>query len=457
MRRSADRLTRLIADAAALGWFRSVEVSGLDRVGWDRPVLVVASHQGGFVDPALLASVLPRLPRFLAMATLWRNPLLRPLLRFAGAIPVRGAADGATAGNVSSFASCHEVLRAGGVVAVFPEGQASDAPHLLRVKTGAARIALGARAAGVAGLLILPVGLVYEAKQRARSRAFVRVGRAIDLDHELAAFAAPGEPADDENRDAVQRLTAEIEVRLAEAALDFEDAAQAADLWTAAAVSLRREGGNPAWSPQLSDLEERADRLARLPAAAQSQIRAAAADYRRALDANQTDDRVVAAGPRHGLGTARLAGGVATVLVLPFALVGVVVNLPPAALVHLVGRRPAAPVTLATVKFLVGLVVFPLAWLAVRYWLVEELAHPWAVTAAIGPACGLVAAVVADRLRRARLARLRPGRLVLPDRAAGDLRDRRAWLIDLVRTELVSPAGTGDPGAGGTGKPGGSA
>ena len=440
MRRLADRLTRWIADAAALGWFRSVEVSGLDRAVADRPVLVVASHQGGFVDPALLASVLPRLPRFLAMATLWRNPLLRPLLRFAGAIPVRRAADGATAGNVSSFAACHEVLRAGGVVAVFPEGQASDAPHLLRVKTGAARIALGARAAGVAGLMILPVGLVYEAKQRARSRAFVRVGRPIDLDRELALFTAPGERADEENRGAVQRLTAEIEVRLADASLDFEDAAQAADLWMAAAVSLRREGGNPAWSPPLSDLEDRADRLAGLPVVAQSRIRSAAADYRQALEVNQTDDRVVAAGPRHGVGAARVVGGVATVIALPLALVGAAVNLLPAALVHLAGRRPAAPVTLATVKFLVGLVAFPLTWVAVRYWVVEGRAHPWAVTIAIGPACGLVAAAVADRLRRARLARLRPGRLVLPDRAAEDLRDRRAWLVDLVRTELASAA-----------------
>ena len=154
---------RVLARLATLGWFRTVEHTGLEHVPDDGPVLVVANHGGGFVDPALLAATLPRFPRFLAMATLWKTPA-RPFLWFAGAIPVYRSADGGTRDNLHTFAACHDVLAAGGVIGIFPEGQASDEPHLLPVKTGAARIVIGARARGTQGLKILPVGLIYEDK-----------------------------------------------------------------------------------------------------------------------------------------------------------------------------------------------------------------------------------------------------------------------------------------------------
>jgi 1-acyl-sn-glycerol-3-phosphate acyltransferase len=443
VRALADRVLRLVARAACVGWFRSVEVSGLDRVRWEGPVVIVANHTGGFVDAALLAAVLPRVPRFLAMARLWKVWPARPFLRFAGAIPVQRAADGATAGNVGTFASAEDTLRSGGAIAIFPEGQASDEPRLLPVKTGAARIALGARARGVAGIRVVPVGIMYEAKQRARSRAYLRVGAPLDLE------AAPRElvGADEEDREAVRSLTEEIRRRLAHAALDYADAAQAAELWLAAEVSLRRVGGSPSWAPPLSALEERAGALAELPGPAQAEVRRAALDYRWALEVNATTDRAVAAGRRHGLGAARVAGGLLTLAAVPVAALGLVVNALPAFLVHLAGRRPAAPVTLATVKFLVGLVVFPLSWIALRTWVIRDAPHPWLLTAMLGPVCGLVAAVVADRLRRARLARLRPGRLVVPDRAAEDLFERRAWLVESVRAGLQDP---GSPAPGST-------
>src|SRR5215210_1223674 len=116
MRRLADRLVRLIAKAATLGWFRAVEVTGLERIPRSGPVLLVANHHGGFVDPALLVAMVPRPVRFLAMASLFRIVPLRPLLAFAGAIPVHRArdADGAGAGargNVDAFDASFAHLR----------------------------------------------------------------------------------------------------------------------------------------------------------------------------------------------------------------------------------------------------------------------------------------------------------------------------------------------------------
>ncbi|MGH2630123.1 MAG: 1-acyl-sn-glycerol-3-phosphate acyltransferase, partial [Actinomycetota bacterium] len=149
--RARALVMRSIARVAVAGWFASVETSGLERVPERGPVLVVASHEGGFVDPALLTATLPRFARFLAMASLWRTPA-RPFLTLAGAIPVRRASDGPTTGNERAFRACHEVLAGDGVVAIFPEGRASDEVQLLPMRTGAARIAIGARTAGAEGL-----------------------------------------------------------------------------------------------------------------------------------------------------------------------------------------------------------------------------------------------------------------------------------------------------------------
>ena len=91
------------------------------------------------------------------------------------------------------------------MLGIFPEGEASDEAHLLPIRTGAARIALGAHSRGAMGLRIVPVGLIYEDKQRARSRAYVRVGDPIELDSDLATN--PAVPPDETDRDAVDSAT----------------------------------------------------------------------------------------------------------------------------------------------------------------------------------------------------------------------------------------------------------
>jgi glycerol-3-phosphate O-acyltransferase/dihydroxyacetone phosphate acyltransferase len=446
MRRLADRLVRLIAKAATFGWFRAVEVTGLERIPRTGPVLLVANHHGGFVDPALLVATVPRPVRFLAMASLFRILPLRPLLVFGGAIPVHRArdADGEGAGtrtNVDAFAACFAHLREGGAIGIFPEGEASDEAHLLPIRTGAARIALGAHSRGAMGLRVVPVGLIYEDKQRARSRAYVRVGDPIELDSDLATN--PSVPPDETDRDAVASLTSTIEARLADAALDFQSAEQRSALRLAANVALRWEHGDPRGRPPVGEVERLADRLSEAPASEEESVRAAAIAYRESLAAAGVSDAVVAPGAREALLRRSRLGWLLTLALAPLAAIGLVANAVPVVAVFVVGRRPMPPVTHATAKFLTAIVLFPANWALLRWFVFDATSHPWLLTLAVGPVCGLAALWCVGRAIRARRARLGLRRLAAASGLVEDLRARRAHLLDAVRAATATAIGGG--------------
>ena len=120
---SIRSLTRLITRA----WFRRVESVGMERLPDDRPLVVVANHANGFVDPVLLLALSPRPLRFLAKSTLWKVPGVKWVLAFAGVLPVHRAQDaGGTKGNLSVFAAVERELSHDAAIALFPEGTVND-------------------------------------------------------------------------------------------------------------------------------------------------------------------------------------------------------------------------------------------------------------------------------------------------------------------------------------------
>ncbi|HEV7721169.1 MAG TPA: 1-acyl-sn-glycerol-3-phosphate acyltransferase, partial [Iamia sp.] len=344
-----DRAIVALARFLTRAFFRSVEVEG--RPPPEGPVVLAASHLYGFVDPVVLVARLGRFPRFLAKATLWDVPGAGVLLRLARAIPVHRPEDGVVEGaNDGTFAAAVEALRAGGLVAIFPEGTTHDEPTLRPLRTGAARIALDAAAAGVTRVSVVPVGVTYEDKVDVRGRALVSYGPPIPV-----VAPAPGADA----RAAVRDLTDRLQRALQDLTPHFATTEEALALQAAATISLTVDGD----PPLLADVSARARRLARLEDGRRDALVDLVARYRMLLGFVDLDDADVARRDVLAVLARRLVVlGVLGVLLAPFAVAGLFANLVPAALVLVAGLVVRAPVSKGTVRLLVALVAFPTMW-----------------------------------------------------------------------------------------------
>lgn len=211
-RRFTDRTIGLIARGLVLAFHRSVDVRWRDRMPRNRPALIVANHGNGLVDAVVVAAVLGRLPRFLAEAALWKVIAVRPFLWLVGVLPVYRSADGdRSSDNASVFDACHHELAQGATVAIFPEGTTGDRAGLDRVKSGAARIALGSLPTAP-NLVIVPIGMAFESTVETRSRAVVMFGEPIVVAEFAGAGLAPdGEPDRSDAAALTERITQALE------------------------------------------------------------------------------------------------------------------------------------------------------------------------------------------------------------------------------------------------------
>ncbi len=183
------RVIRAWAGLLVATWYRTQVVGA--QVPKTAPVVMVVNHTNGLCDGHFQLAVTERPVHVLAKYKLFEIPVLGWVVRNVGAIPVYRKKDGVdTSRNTDSFRAIHEALAKGDVIAVFPEGESRATPFLRELKTGAARMALGAEE-GLewrAGVQIVPVGITYEDTERFRSRAEAWVGEPLVVHDCYAAW-----------------------------------------------------------------------------------------------------------------------------------------------------------------------------------------------------------------------------------------------------------------------------
>ena len=115
--------------------FADLTVSGAENLSTAGPLIVASNHLSN-LDPAIVASALPRNPQFLAKKELFSNPLFAMLLQGYGVHPVdRQRAD------LKAVNWAARKLRSGAVIILFPEGTRSRGEGLLRARLGVAHLA----------------------------------------------------------------------------------------------------------------------------------------------------------------------------------------------------------------------------------------------------------------------------------------------------------------------------
>jgi glycerol-3-phosphate O-acyltransferase/dihydroxyacetone phosphate acyltransferase len=382
-RRFTDRTLGLLAQLLVYEFHRSVNVAFRDRLPKDRPVLIVANHGNGFVDPIVVAAVLGRLPRFIAKAALWKVFVARPFLWLAGVIPVYRASDGdRSSKNASVFDACHRKLAQGATVAIFPEGTTGDRGGLDRVRSGAARIALGALPTAP-DLVIVPIGLAYEDRVETRSRAVVMFGEPIVVaEHASTQLSSDADP----DRDDVRELTATITASLEDVSPSFTSVDERELL--RAAANTEREAEDGKHIPSFGEIEVVARRLAAAPASARARVVEAYERYATRLqlvgisDSQLSSNRV----PLSRLAMSALALVFAGSLLMTVTLI----NLPAAFIVVISTALVRSTATKGTVRLLVGLVAGLATWIIAGIVIADGW---WAVAVALAVALGGVAAL----------------------------------------------------------------
>ncbi|MGH7324949.1 MAG: 1-acyl-sn-glycerol-3-phosphate acyltransferase, partial [Candidatus Rokuibacteriota bacterium] len=191
--------------------FKRVDVRHPERVPEAGPVLLCVNHPNNLIDSLLVGAVLPRKVHYLATATLFRNPLLARFLRACGALAVyrkgeepRSAPAPTTDRNADVFAACHRAFAEGRVLAIYPEGTTHAEARVQRIKTGAARIALGYEAEHPGHLHLIPVGLSFEARKSFKGRVLVSFGEPVPAAPYLAAYREDAVKAVDALTTAIQ-------------------------------------------------------------------------------------------------------------------------------------------------------------------------------------------------------------------------------------------------------------
>lgn len=153
-----------------------VEVEGTPNIPREGGFILLANHQS-LLDPVLLQAVLPRPLHTLTKSTQFAAPGMGWLLPALHAIPVRRYRVDAQA-----VRTLLRILREGGGVGIYPEGERSWDGRLQPLRRGTVRVVLAA------GVPVIPCGIEgswalwprWSARPR-RHRVRIRIGAPLDL------------------------------------------------------------------------------------------------------------------------------------------------------------------------------------------------------------------------------------------------------------------------------------
>jgi glycerol-3-phosphate O-acyltransferase/dihydroxyacetone phosphate acyltransferase len=403
-------------------FFKAVDTRHAERIPPHGPVLLCINHPNNLIDSLVIGAVLHRKVHYLATAALFRNPLLARFLLAAGAIPVwrkqdtvsnaastRRISNGPpsdraehadpapTPRNADTFAACAAAFARGALVAIYPEGTTHAEARVQRIKTGAARIALGWEIEHPGTLAMVPVGLTFEARKSFRARVLVSVGEPLPVAAYVGAYR-------DDPVKGVDALTTHLQEAMEAQVVNVARIDDARLLRAVEAlyrdVLARDVMETRGLAPRQVDLVRLSQSIveaiawfkAREPGRVESLWQRIQA-YRSLLAQHRVRDETVRARQEPMPARKRLVYSWDAVVGFPFFVYGAAVNALPYVLPRALAHRTARKETdYATTRLLASIVAYPLFY-ALETWAVLRLTGPTvaALFALSLPISGLIA------------------------------------------------------------------
>jgi glycerol-3-phosphate O-acyltransferase / dihydroxyacetone phosphate acyltransferase len=385
-------------------YFQRIEVTGLEHVPLQTPVIFVLNHPNALVDPVFLLCLAPRRVSFLAKAPLFRMPVIGYLVKAIDSLPVYRRQDEGedVTKNEETFVAARKLLANGGTIGICPEGVSHDEPGLRPIKTGAARISLAAVSTGeVSNLKIVPAGLYYTSKTSFRSDALLYFGKPIDV--EPVTLEPDGTPP----REAVRLLSSRIETALREVILDakHEEELQA----TTRAERIFSSGSDNSAGDKLKDELRLQQRFIK----AYSILQARQPERLRRLElrimrfeeelnqAGMDPDELSPPGSTLRVFVSIVRRSILFLLMLGPAVIGTLAHYPAYKLGGFLATRISrdSEDVISTVKIISAMLLFPLTWLVVAVFVCLTFGWVFAVLALVViPFSGYVAIVFFEEL-----------------------------------------------------------
>ncbi len=401
-------------------YFRAIETAGNTPSEDTGGRLFVSNHVNALVDPLLVLTAAPCPISPVAKSTLWKIPGLRWLLEAADAVPIVRRRDDPTkqsSGNEEVFDKIAAWLVGGQNILIFPEGTSHSEPHLIAVKSGAARMLARAKEHGGRGLTLQAVALEFDDRAVFRSRCLMLYGPVREVD----SFTEQGDAL-------VAALTSQLREDLSELLVEGATWPERR-LIARVAEMLANDTGDRSltrWNSVGRQVEAALKTLREGGKAttAATHVGAAVEHYYGLLELEGLADAQLALGEAVPGSWLKAAG---LVLLLPLAAAGILLYALPYRLPTLAARRVAKSEAdeISTYKLGAGLLVYPV-WVALAITLGVVFLPRWlaAVSAAVVLLSPFAALAWLDRtpaLRRSLRLRARASRLEELHRARAEV------------------------------------
>jgi len=201
-------------------FFRKIHVQYEAPIPDNAPLIIAANHPSTFMDAMVIGAYIKQPLHFLSKGSLFTGRLLRFIFNSLHMVPIYRRQDDPSrmSSNEEIFRRCFQFLSEKKAILIFPEGISIGDRRLYEIKTGTARIALGAEASRGynLGVSIVPVGLNYTDVGIFRSELYIRFAEPIDLSrfHQMHREDSQG---------AVKTLTEHLRERLQTHTINIEN------------------------------------------------------------------------------------------------------------------------------------------------------------------------------------------------------------------------------------------